>query len=79
MSETSPLFRDFDQLSLMLAANDARCEKFGTEEMVYLKGSIGTKLFIILKGGCEAYTSNEAEGEEIMITKLVSGIQSGQN
>ena len=65
-------------MSLVLAANDARCEKFGTEEMVFLKGSIGVKFFIILKGGCEAYTSFEAEGEEIMITKLVGEVYKGQ-
>jgi hypothetical protein len=36
-----------------------------------LKGTIGSKFYMILRGGCESYLSNEKEGEEIMITKLV--------
>lgn len=52
-------------------ANEAKCETFATEEIVFMKGTIGTKFFVILRGGCEAYTSTEADGEEIMITKLV--------
>lgn len=54
-----------------LVANETRCETFATEEIIFMKGSIGTKFFVILRGGCEAYTSQEADGEETMITKLV--------
>ena len=41
-----------------------------TEEMVFMKGTIGSKFYIIIRGGCEVYTSEECNGQEVMITKL---------
>lgn len=68
---TNPLFAQFSSSALPFLANEAHGEKFATEEIVLLKGTIGSKFYMILRGGCESYLSNEKEGEEIMITKLV--------
>ena len=71
ISLTNPLFAQFSTAALPFLANEAQGEKFATEEIVLLKGTIGSKFYMILRGGCESYLSNEKEGEEIMITKLV--------
>lgn len=39
--------------------------------MVFKKGSIGTKYYVILRGVCESYTSDETEGQEVLLTKLI--------
>lgn len=71
LSSTNPIFNRFYSDSLMYLANEATCERFSTEELVFKKGSIGNKYYMIVRGVCESYTSNEEEGQEVLLAKLI--------
>lgn len=60
----------FSETGLTYAANEAECEKFGSEELIFKKNSVGSKYYVVLRGICQAYYSSEEDGQEVLLARL---------
>lgn len=68
----TPLFADLDEDHLTLLSNHLGTRSFERGELIFTQGSLGTSLYLIVRGSVRIYTVSET-GQEIAVSIFRAG------